>query len=576
MFARSLRLAAVTGVLVGCTPPKGSAPTTAATYDVVIAGGRIVDGTGNPWFYGDVGIRGDRIVRITPAGLLKDAQAARHLDASGMVVAPGFIDIQAQSVGPFTVGDGRVVSMITQGITTAIMGEGESAGPLSEKGLEAMKARIGGDPAAAERLLRSFVGAKGFGGWLEQMQSHGMSQNAGSFVGAETIRVYVKEQAEGPATAVELDTMRTLVRTAMEDGAFGVATALIYPPGTYASTEELIELAKASAPLGGIYITHMRSEADRLLESIDEAFRIGKEAGVPVEIYHLKAGGLRNHLKMALAIAKIDSARAAGADVGADMYLYTAGSSAFASCAPPWAAADGKLFDNLKDLEIRARIRADMLHPIAGSENLCELSTPAGIQLGGFSVDSLKGWEGKRLSELAAAWKLDWVDAWMALMQADPGIAGIWHQMDEANVVRQLGQPWIKFGTDAAGVDPDSMRGATLHPRAYGNYPRLFGRYVRDLGVLTLEDAVRKSTSAVANRLSMRDRGVLREGTYADVVVFDPATIADRATFEQPNQLSIGVRDVFVNGVAVLDGGRHTGAKPGRIVRGPGWKNRDR
>ena len=572
MTRRRFRYGAL-ALLAACTPaPNGSpAGSNATPYDLVISGGRIVDGTGNAWFYGDLAVRGDRIVRITPPGRLSQAAAKQRLDAAGLVVAPGFIDIQAQSVREFTMGDGRVISMVTQGVTTAIMGEGDSPGPLSVAGLDALKKRGGDDSTMAAQVGTKLLGAKGFGGWLDLMQAHGMSENAGSFLGAATVRTYVKGEAEGPSTAAEVDTMRALVRTAMEDGAFGVGSALIYPPGAYASTEELIELAKAASPFGGIYITHMRSEADRLLESIDEAFRIGKEGGVPVEIYHLKAGGLRNHPKMAFAIAKIDSARAAGADVGADMYLYPAGSSALVSCAPPSAAADGKLFDNLADPAKRAKIKADMLHPIAGSENLCELSTPDGIQLGGFTVDSLKKWEGKRLAEVSKAMKLDWVDTWIALVRAQHDIAGIWHQMAEANVAHQLTMPWIKIGTDADGVDPDSMKGAMVHPRAYGNYPRLLGRYVREQKVLTLEDAVRKATSAVANRLSIRDRGVLREGAFADIVVFDPNTIIDRSTFEQPNQLSVGVRDVFVNGTAVLKDGKHTGAKPGQIVRGPGW-----
>ncbi len=564
---------ALLAVLFACAPAtKAGTPVGGdAPYDLVISGGRIVDGTGNPWFYGDLAVRGDRIVRITPPGRLSQAAAKERLDAAGLVVSPGFIDIQAQSVREFLLGDGRVVSMVTQGITTAIMGEGDSPAPLSDKALDAIKKRGGPDSVMAVQVGAKLLGAKGFGAWLDLMKAHGMSQNAGSFLGAATVRTYVKGEAEGPATAAEVDTMHALVRQAMEDGALGIGSALIYPPGAYAGTAELTELAKAASPYGGIYITHMRSEADRLLESIDEAFTIGKNGGVPVEIYHLKAGGLRNHPKMALAIAKIDSARKAGADVGADMYLYPAGSSALASCAPPSAAADGKLFENLADPAKRAKIKTDMLHPIAGSENLCELSTPDGIQLGGFTVDSLKKWEGKRLAEVSKAMKLDWVDTWIALVLAQHDIAGIWHQMSEANVAHQLTMPWIKFGTDADGVDPDSMKGMVVHPRAYGNYPRLFGRYVREQGVLTLEDAVRKATSSVANRLSIRDRGVLREGAFADIVIFDPNTIIDRSTFEQPNQLSEGVRDVFVNGTAVVKGGKHTGAKPGAIVRGPGW-----
>ncbi len=570
MTIRIGRLAASLLLTAGCQPtPRNADP--GPEYDLIISGGRIVDGTGNPWFYGDVAVQGGQIARLTPPGRLANSGARQRVDARGMVVSPGFIDIQAQSVGPFTVGDGRVVSMVTQGITTAIMGEGDSPAPINDKILAVMAASSAKDFIA--KIPAAMRGAHGFSGWLETMESHGMSQNAGSFLGAGTVRVYAKGEAIGPATAAELDTMRAVVRNAMEDGAFGVGSALIYPPGNFASTEELIEQAKAMAPYGGVYITHMRSESDRLLEAIEEAFRIGREGGVPVEIYHFKAEGSRNWSKIPAAIAKIDSARAAGADVGADMYLYTAGGTSLASCAPPWAAADGKLLANLKDPATRAKIKDAMLHPTPEWENLCELATPAGVQLSGFSKAESKQWEGKRLSEVAVLQKQDWFDTWAALVASEP-VGMIVHHLTEANLPLELTRPWIKIGTDAAGVDPDSMAGAKVHPRSYGNYPRLLGRYVRELKVLTLEDAIRKSSSAVANRLSIRDRGTLREGAYADIVIFDPATIIDRATFENPNQLSVGVRDVFVNGVAVVAAGRHTGAKPGKALRGPGWESK--
>jgi dihydroorotase/N-acyl-D-amino-acid deacylase len=487
-----------------------------------------------------------------------------------MVVAPGFIDIQAQSMYEFTAGDGRVVSMVTQGITTAIKGEGDSFAPINDRIVAAQGPEM---KALLARLPASMRGPHGFGGWLETMESHGISQNAGSFLGAGTVRTYTKGETMGPATPAELDTMRAVVRTAMEDGAFGIGSALIYPPGNFASTEELIEEAKAMAPYGGVYITHMRSESDRLLEAIDEAMRIGREGGVPVEIYHLKAEGSRNWPKMAAAIAKIDSARSAGVDVGADMYLYTAGGTALASCAPPWAAADGKLLANLADPAQRTRIKEAMTHPSAEWENLCELATPAGVQLSGFKKAENKQWEGKRLAEVAAAQRVDWFEAWAALVSSEP-VGMIVHHNTESNVPLELRQPWVKLGTDAAGVDPDSMGGSKVHPRTYGNYPRLLGRYVREQRVIPLEEAIRKSSSAVANRLSLRDRGLLRPGAWADIVVFDPNTIIDRATFEDPNQLSVGVREVFVNGVAVVKDSKHTGAKPGKAVRGPGWKAR--
>jgi dihydroorotase/N-acyl-D-amino-acid deacylase len=384
--------------------------------------------------------------------------------------------------------------------------------------------------------------------------------------------MYAKAETMGPATPAELDSMRTAMRNAMEDGAFGLASALIYPPGNFASTDELIEVANAMAPYGGIYITHMRSEADGVLEAIDEAIRIGAEGGVPVEIYHLKAGGQRNWNKVSAMIAKIDSARAAGLDVQANMYPYVAGGTGLSALLPPWASADGQLLENIRDPETRARMHDEVINDTGDWENLGYLSTPQGILLADIEGEENKRWVGMRLSEIASEMGKDWVDAAMDLLLGSEGRAGmVVFMMDEENVRLQMQQSWIKFGTDAGGIDPDSAEGMA-HPRAYGTYPRILGRYVRDDGVLELEDAVRKMSSAVATRLGIQQRGVLREGMYADIVVFDPQTIIDRATFEEPHQLSVGMRDVLVNGVAVVRNGAHTGAKPGRIVRGPGYR----
>jgi dihydroorotase/N-acyl-D-amino-acid deacylase len=564
---RALPLVLLVG---GCAHAPGVAtPAPAAgPYDVVIAGGRVVDGTGNPWYYGDLAIKGDRIARITPPGLLARASAARHIDARGLVVAPGFIDIQAQSGEALLAGDSRVVSMVTQGVTTMILGEGETPAPANEKTVAMYRLT----DSALARLFRSFAGSRGFAVWLAAMAQHHASVNFGSFIGAGTVRAYAKGQAEGPATAAELDTMRAVVRRAMEDGAFGVASALIYPPGSYASTAELVEEAKAMAPYGGVYITHMRSEGDRLLEAVDEALTIGREGGVPVEIYHLKAAGVKNWPKARLVVAKIDSARAAGQDVAADQYAYTAGANGFSSCIPPAAHADGKLLERLGDAPTRTAIVADMLRPDATWENLCLSATPEGVEVVGFKVDSLKRYEGQRLSQIARALGKTWPDAIIDLTLAEHDRLGqLLFIASDSNVAMQIRQPWMKFGTDAEGLDPDSMKGQMTHPRAYGNYPRILGRFVREQKLLTLEEAVRKMTGAVAARLSIRDRGLLTEGMYADVVLFDPATIIDRASYEEPNQLSVGVRELFVNGVEVLRDGVHTGAKPGRAVRGPGF-----
>lgn len=560
----------VAGILMaGCArvaPPPAPAPLT-GPFDVVITGGRIVDGTGNAWFYGDLGIQGDRIARITPPGMLRAARARERIDATGLVVAPGFIDIQSHSRGAFLFGDGRVVSKVTQGITTEIMGEGSTNAPVTRE----MAGDLSELPPERRAVLERFLGPRGFNAWLEAMERNGASPNVGSFVGASTIRQYVKGLGLGPATPAELDTMRALVQRAMEDGAFGVASALIYPPGNFASTDELAALARAMAPYGGVYITHMRSEADQFLEAIDEAIEIGRRGGVPVEIYHLKAAGRRNWHKAAPAIAKIDSARAAGLDVQANMYSYIAGSTGLAACLPPWASADGKLLDNLRDPPTRARIRGEVLQQSTEWENLCQLSGPESVLILGLQRPQNQAHGGKRLSEIAAALGKHWLDTAMDLIVSEEsGIGTVYFMMSEDNVGLQLRQPWIKFGTDAGGVDPDSARGLT-HPRAYGTFTRILGKYARDERVLPLEDAIRKMSSAVATRLSIQDRGLLREGLYADVVVFDPETVADRATFEQPHQLSVGVHHVFVNGVAVVRDGRHTGAKPGRVVRGPGW-----
>ncbi len=554
-------------LLAGCAAQESES---GSSYDVVLTNGRIVDGTGAGWFHGDVAIRGDRIARIAPAGMLREVRATTRIDATGLVIAPGFIDIQSHSREQFLIGDGRVVSKISQGITTEIMGEGWTNGPANDKTLAAVKTLDA--TMAADSLAQRFTGADGFGKWLTAMHSHGVSPNIGSFVGSWTLRVFGKGMSEGRANAEELDSMRVALRRAMEDGAFGLASALIYPPGAFADTEELVELAKAMAPYGGVYISHMRSEADAYLEAIDEVLRIGREGGVATEIYHLKAGGVRNWPKARLAVAKIDSARAAGQDVQANMYPYVAGGTGLAACTPPWASADNKLLENLGNPATRAKIVAEMRQDRTSWENLCQLATPAGVMVVGFTKPELEGYEGKRLGEIAAERKVDWANAVVDLVLETGGAVGMLvFMMDEANVEMQLAQPWIKIGTDADGWDPDSANGLT-HPRAYGTYPRILGYYVRERKALTLEDAVRKMSSAVATRLNIQDRGILREGMYADVVVFDAATVGDRATFTQPHQLSSGMKKVYVNGALVWDDGRHTGAKPGRIVRGPGYR----
>ncbi len=537
------------------------------SYDVVILSGRIVDGTGNPWFLGDIAIKNERIARITPAGQLDKARAKERIDARSQVVAPGFIDIQSHSRAAFLLGDGRVISKVTQGITTEILGEGWTDAPVNEKIL----AVYGDIPSEMKKKAMKYSGPRGFDAWLKAMEERGISANAGSFLGAATVRAYVKGEAMGAPSESEMKEMQELVRNAMEDGAFGIASALIYPPGSFAGTAELIAMSKAMAPYGGVYITHLRSEADKFLEGLDEAIEIGRKAGVPVEVYHLKAAGRRNWHKASLAIARIDAARDEGLDIGADMYPYIAGSTGLTACLPPWASADGKLLENLGDAEMRAKIKQEILHPKTEWENLGALATPEGVLILGLYQPENKKYIGKRLSEIAAVMGKDWIDAMIDLILSEKqGIGTIYFMMTEDNLRLQMQQPWIKFGTDAGGEDPDEPQGL-VHPRSYGTYPRILGKYVREDRTMRLEEAIRKMSSAVAHRLFIRDRGLLREGYYADIVVFDQKTIGDRATFENPHQVSVGMHHVFVNGTAVIRNGMHTDAKPGRIIRGPGY-----
>ena len=570
--AVALILAACATAAPQATPqaaPQAAPATTPADepFDLVILNGRIVDGTGAPWYHGDIGLRGDRIVRITPRGMLRGVTAAERIDAGGHVVAPGFIDIQSHSRGAFMGGDGRVISKVTQGVTTEIMGEGTTNAIINE-------GSFAGEEITPEQreLIERYGGPHGFDNWLTDMESNGASVNVGSFLGGTNVRTYAKGASQGPASPAELDSMRKVVRWAMEGGAFGIATALIYPPATFASTTELIEASRAMASYGGIYITHKRSEADQYLEALDEAIRIGAEAGVPVEIYHLKPAGTRNWPKAQTGIAMIDSARAAGVDVQANIYPYVAGGTGLSACFPPWASEDNRLFENLADPDARVRMRAEMERDDVEWENLCGLATAEGVLILGLNLEENAPFIGMRLAEIAEARGTDWIEAAFDLVLSERQRVGtIYYLMDEENVRLNLQQPWIKFGTDAGGANPETAT-SLVHPRAYGTFPRILGRYVRDEGVITLEDAVRKMTSAVTTRLHIQDRGLLKEGMFADIVIFDPATIADRATFDEPHQLSVGVHHVLVNGVQVLRDGVHTDATPGRALRGPGWR----
>lgn len=548
-----------------------STATGGTAFDVIIENGRIVDGSGAAWFYGDLAILGDRIAAVAPRGTLRGAQARQRLDATGMVVSPGFIDIQSGSTNAFLRGDSRVVGKVTQGVTTEIFGEGGTPAPLSDEMLARATAALAATDSVQRVQLPLFARPHGFAEMFNIIQARGTSVNVGAFVGGSTLREYGMALKEGVPTPQALEAMKGAAARAMQDGALGFSTALIYPPSTFATTEELIEIAKVVKSAGGIYITHMRSEADKLLESIDETIRISRESGIAAEIYHLKASGARNYSKGPQSIARIEAARKEGLDVQADMYPYIAGATGLSSCMPPWSAADGKLFENLANKEMRAKIRAEMEHATFDWENLCELATPQNVLISRLNSPTLTQYAGLRLDAIAAAMKTDWIEAVMNLVLTERNrVETTYFMMDEANVRLNLQQPWMKIGTDAGAIDPATFRGL-VHPRALGTFPRILGKYVREERLITLEDAIRKMTSATATRLSLHQRGLLKPGMFADVVVFDPATIADKATFEQPLQASVGVRDVFVNGIAVLRGGTHTGAKPGQIMRGPGY-----
>ena len=538
------------------------------TIDVLIRGAQVVDGTGNPWFYGDIAISGDRILDIAPPQSIPAGAAREVVNAEGMIVCPGFIDILSHSHIPL-MQDPRDLSKITQGVTTEIMGEGWTPAPAGGRIKDAFLDLPQKQRALIEEWIERAKSWTRFGDWLRALVERGVSPNIGSFLGGGTLREYARGLEMGAPTTDELETMRRVMAGAMEDGAFGVAYALIYPPDTYTSTQELIEVAKVASKYGGLYVTHMRSEGERLLEAIDEAVEIGRQAHLPVEIYHLKASGKQNWHKMPAAIARIQAARNAGVDVTADMYPYAASGTGLDSVLPPWIAEGGTYFETLADPAVQERIRAEVLVPSGEWEALAHGAGPEGVMPIGFEQPANLPYAGKRLSEIAAMRGQHWLDTVIDLLLSERHrIFTIYFSIDEANVALGLQQPWVKISTDAGGVDPGWARelGPT-HPRAYGTYPRVLAKYVREEKLLTLEDAIRKMSGAVAARLGLHNRGLLYPGSYADVVLFDAVTIADQATFADAHQLSTGIRDVWVNGTRVVRNGQHTGATPGRIVR---------
>lgn len=544
--------------------PAAPAPVPPPDYDLIIRHGTVYDGSGVPGVVADVGVRGDRVAVV---GNLDAATAKREIDASGLAVAPGFVNMLSWAPDAL-IADGRSLSDIMQGVTLEVFGEGWSYGPLTPAMKQEMTAQQGD--------IRYPITWTSLGEFLDTLAAKGIAPNVASFVGATTVRQHELGNADRAPTPEELARMQDLVRQAMREGALGVGSALIYAPGAYAKTDELVALAQAAAPFGGAYVSHMRSEGDRLLQGIDELIAIARTAGVHAEAYHLKAAGKANWPKMREAIARIEEARAQGLSVSANMYAYTAGATGLYACMPP-AVQEGGLdawIARLQQPQVRKRLLREMRRPGKGWENLCVAAGSAkNILLIGFKTEKLKPLTGKTLAEVAALRRESPEDAIIDLIVEDHSrIDAAFFLMSEANVKLGLEQPWVTLGSDEGSYAPEGVfLKSQPHPRAYGNVARFLGHYVRDGHVDTLADAIRRLTALPAENLKLRDRGRLAGGYYADIVVFDPATIADHATYAAPRQYASGVRDVFVNGVQVLADGAPTGALPGRVVRGPGW-----
>ena len=536
-----------------------------AGFDVIIRNGHIIDGTGSPWYAGDVGVRDGHIAAI---GDLSRDSAKQIIDAQGMVVAPGFIDMLGQSELTILV-DPRLPSKIYQGITTEITGEGESVAPLDS----AMLA----EDAPTYRHYGITADWHTLGEYFARLQKQGAGINIGTYVGATSVREMVLGYGDRTPTADELRRMQDLVAQAMEQGALGVSTALEYTPAPYAKTDELIALAATAARYGGIYATHMRSEGEAEFASLDETFRIAREAHIPVEIFHLKAAGKANWGQMPRVVARIDAARRAGLDVSADTYAYTAWENTFSAFVPPWAHDGGnaKLIERLRDRAMRARIRKDMLTPTTAWDNEWqEIGGPHDVLITAVNNPALRAIQGKRLDEIAAMWHEDAINTLFDILVKDSAQTSVAvFGMSEPDVRLALAQPWVSIDNDASGASPEGILGQEHpHPRAYATFPRILRKYVRDEHLLTLPDAIRKFTALAAQREHLADRGVIKRGMWADLVVFDPDSVRDVATYENPNQLSVGMRWVLVNGVPVIADGKMTGARPGRILYGPGYR----
>lgn len=533
-------------------------------FDLVISNGHIVDGTGSPWYSGDIGIRNGRIAAI---GNLSAAARKRTVDAKGKIVAPGFVDMLGQSETTILV-DPRLPSKIYQGITTEITGEGGSAAPLND-------AIIANDRPGFEHYKIN-PDWRTFRQYFSRLEKQGMGINLASYVGATQVRRMVLGDADVQPTPEQLEKMKALVRDAMHDGAVGVSTSLMYAPAPYAKTEELIALASEASKLGGIYASHLRNESDSALEAIDEAVRIGREAHIPVEIWHFKIAGKANFGKMPELVARVNQARAEGVDVEADTYAYTAWFNSMSAFIPAWAhdGGDAKLIERLKDPATRARIRKDLETPSRDWDNEWdEISGPQDVMISVVQNPALKKFQGKRLTEVAKILNKDPMDTLFDLLIEDNAFTDCAvFGMSEPDVALALQQPWVSVDNDSSGTSPEGILGEEHpHPRAYGTFPRILRKYVREEKRLTLEEAIRKFSSLPAQRMRLTDRGVLKQGMWADVVVFDPETVRDVATFDDPNRLSEGMDYVLINGVAVIENGKMTNALPGKVLRGAGY-----
>lgn len=539
----------------------------APEYDVIIRNGAIYDGSGSAPYTGDVAISRGRIVAL---GELARSRAITEIDAAGLAVAPGFINMLSWATESL-IADGRSLGDIRQGITLEVFGEGVSMGPINET--------MRREDLADQADIRFDIDWTTLDQYMQSLVRRGVSPNVASFVGATTVRVHVLGYENRRPSRAELEQMRALVRQAMEQGAMGVGSSLIYAPAFYADTRELVELCKVAAQYGGMYITHMRSEGNRLLQGIDEVITIARDAGIAAEIYHLKAMGQRNWATLDQAIAKIEQARADGLRITADMYTYTAGATGLDACIPPWAHAGGRgaMVRRIRDPATRRRILQEMATPSNDWENLLLAAGSADrVLLVGFKSQALKALTGRTLAEVAAARRKSPEETILDLVVEDGSRVGaVYFMMSEENVRKQIAYPWVSFGSDAASMAPEGVfLKSSTHPRAYGNVARLLGKYVRDEKVIPLQEAIRRLTALPAANLKLKNRGRLAKNYFADIVIFDPKTIQDHATFQKPHQLATGVIHVFVNGVQVLKNGQHTGATPGQVIRGPGWKGR--